>query len=87
MNAELIEIQEMCIRKAKDILNENTALTGEAAKTVSVMMDAALDVEELNFRQEFQNRYGAAAFRGRSSVRTAGCAQQFYSSNTKGERS
>ena len=71
MDANLLEIQQCCIQKAKDILAKNTALTEDVAKTVRLMMDVALDIEDLTLRQEFQTRYGAAAFRGRSSARTA----------------
>ena len=71
MDANLLEIQQCCIQKAKDILAKNTALTEDVAKTVRLMMDVALDIEDLTLRQEFQTRYGAAACRGRSSARTA----------------
>ncbi len=71
MNVELYGIQEMCIQRVENILKCNTALTEETIGTVRVMMDVALNIEKLNLHQQFQTRYGAAAFQGRSSARTA----------------
>lgn len=59
-----LQVGNLCLEKAKKLLEKDTVPAEETVETVGKLVDVAIALDELNLRWAAQNRYGAA---GRSS--------------------
>lgn len=65
-------IGNLCLKKAKELLDAETAPTAATAETVHVLVHTAIEIDMLNLRWAEQNRFGGAVLRGRTSSRREG---------------
>ena len=61
-----------CLSSTLALLESETAPTAATVEAVSGLVQAAIMIDTLNLRRAQQTRYGAAVFRGQTSVQQEG---------------